>query len=272
MNCQKFETVVNDLARDQIMDAAARQEALAHAALCATCDARFADENVLTTGLRRLAAEDAGRKAPVQIEARLLAAFRGQQATAHAITETSVVAKPARRLNRWWVAVAAMALIALAIAALRVQSAKVDDLPPQNAHQQEKMPDLQSPKPEPQHPQPYSQGTLPEAGQKVVEPKPRKPKRNPTVMDDLRLARNNGSSRDVRGVAGREEITTNFIPLTQGYSLAMNEGGQLVRVELPRAALSSFGLPVNSERLDEPVKADVVVGYDGIARAIRFVR
>jgi hypothetical protein len=47
---------------------------------------------------------------------------------------------------------------------------------------------------------------------------------------------------------------------------------QVVRVELPRSALQSFGLPVNAERAGERVKADVLLGHDGVARAIRFVR
>ena len=65
---------------------------------------------------------------------------------------------------------------------------------------------------------------------------------------------------------------TDFLPLTPRGSLAQLEGGHMVRVELPRSALSAFGLPVNLERAGERIKADVVVGNDGMARAIRFVR
>lgn len=68
-----------------------------------------------------------------------------------------------------------------------------------------------------------------------------------------------------------EEISTDFMPLDGAGDLAM-EGGQVVRVELPRATLSAMGLPMNLERADERVMADVVVGPDGLARAIRFVR
>lgn len=81
--------------------------------------------------------------------------------------------------------------------------------------------------------------------------------------------------RDARGgveEAGDEEITTDFIPLTQGGRFAQGEGGHLVRVELPRSALTSFGLPVNAEASGGRVKADVLLGEDGTARAIRFVR
>ncbi|HST52385.1 MAG TPA: hypothetical protein VLJ61_10290 [Pyrinomonadaceae bacterium] len=72
--------------------------------------------------------------------------------------------------------------------------------------------------------------------------------------------------------AGAAEIATDFIPMMQGGSFGQAEGGHLVRVELPRSAMASFGLPVNYERAGGRVKADVLLGDDGIARAIRFVR
>lgn len=47
--------------------------------------------------------------------------------------------------------------------------------------------------------------------------------------------------------------------------------GRVVRVELPRSSLRTFGLPMNEERGFEAVKADVLLGEDGMARAIRFL-
>jgi hypothetical protein len=41
---------------------------------------------------------------------------------------------------------------------------------------------------------------------------------------------------------------------------------------LPPSALIAVGLPAPVERTDSRVKADVVVGDDGVARAVRFVR
>ncbi len=68
------------------------------------------------------------------------------------------------------------------------------------------------------------------------------------------------------------ESVTEFIPLVAGAPAASPlESGQLVRVQLPRAALASLGLPLNAERGNEPVKADVLLGNDGLAHAIRFV-
>jgi hypothetical protein len=73
-------------------------------------------------------------------------------------------------------------------------------------------------------------------------------------------------------VAGAGEITTEFIPLVQYAGFAQSEGAHLVRVELPRSALASFGIPVNADQAGGRVKADVLLGEDGTARAIRFVR
>jgi hypothetical protein len=70
----------------------------------------------------------------------------------------------------------------------------------------------------------------------------------------------------------RPEIATDFIPLRYMNVANLQEGGQIVRVEVPRSALANFGLPVNMDRYNERVKADVLYGVDGLAHAIRFVK
>lgn len=74
-----------------------------------------------------------------------------------------------------------------------------------------------------------------------------------------------------RARAAEPEIATDFLPLTY-VTEAAQESGQVVRVRIPRATLASFGLPVNVERAHELIKADIVIGDDGLARAIRFVQ
>jgi hypothetical protein len=69
-----------------------------------------------------------------------------------------------------------------------------------------------------------------------------------------------------------EEIVTDFIPLTHPALWQAGEGGQILRVRLPRTSLASFGLPMNADLALEPVRADVIVGQGGVVRAIRFVR
>ena len=69
------------------------------------------------------------------------------------------------------------------------------------------------------------------------------------------------------------EVTTEFMPLA--YSSVPSTNLQIVRLAVPRAALVSFGL-TPPEPLDrtstDTVLADVLVGDDGLARAVRFVR
>lgn len=69
------------------------------------------------------------------------------------------------------------------------------------------------------------------------------------------------------------ETATAFLPLI--YSNVPITNGQVVRMEVPRTALASFGLAsidVRDGASAGTVLADVLVGEDGLARAVRFVR
>jgi hypothetical protein len=69
-----------------------------------------------------------------------------------------------------------------------------------------------------------------------------------------------------------EEVATDFMPIGYVNSLSLQDGGSVVRVELPRSTIVSMGFAVNMNRYGERVKADVLMGADGLARAIRFVQ
>jgi hypothetical protein len=66
------------------------------------------------------------------------------------------------------------------------------------------------------------------------------------------------------------EVVTEFFPLIEDPPPF--ERGELLRVSLPASAMRSVGLPVSEDRLTDMVQADVLVGQEGLARAIRFVR
>ena len=69
------------------------------------------------------------------------------------------------------------------------------------------------------------------------------------------------------------EVMTDFVPLQ--YAGVPSRGTQIVRLEVPRGALSSMGLSsFDAPRPDASptVLADVMIGEDGLARAVRFVR
>jgi hypothetical protein len=65
------------------------------------------------------------------------------------------------------------------------------------------------------------------------------------------------------------EIVTPFYPLMP--SAPPLESALLVRVTVQASALRSVGIPVSDDHLSDPVLADVLVGQDDLARAIRFV-
>jgi hypothetical protein len=66
----------------------------------------------------------------------------------------------------------------------------------------------------------------------------------------------------------KAETATEFIALSY---LPASESGQVVRVKVPRSMLVSLGVSTNVERSKEFVNAEVIVGDDGAARAIRFL-
>ncbi|MCI0487616.1 MAG: hypothetical protein L0229_13575 [Blastocatellia bacterium] len=261
MNCQHFEDAINDLARDRIIDAETREGALAHTETCARCAARLEDERTLTKGLRAMAQNSEAEQAPAHVEAALVAAFR-QRAMKPAAEVSEVAPSGARRFRRMIGVAAAVAaiLIIWALVASRLESTpqthevKKDDNAPATVPPPEEQTPRQEVRPS------KEQLLVQETGQ--PQHKPRRTSRRPKAKSD---------SHDQAGKPAEEVIATDYIPLTYGESLNSIEGGQLMRVTLPRSVLVSFGLPMNAERVDEPIVADVLVGYDGVAHAIRFV-
>lgn len=262
MNCQKFESIVSELARSQIMEVDNRVEALAHSGECASCRLRLRNEEMLTRGLRALALETESANAPNQIEQQVLVAFRERKVLQFAALTKS-------RRPYWLTAAAAVLLIVASVAAVRWRVEKpATQTTGQTASDTsknvpEKLVGDDSPKP----------GTKNQKASATAH-KPNRDARN--LMAKLRpldayrkttaLAANSMANERAR------EIATEFMPL--GYLNAANfqDGGQIVRVELPRSAMANFGLPVNMDRYNERVKADVLLGVDGVAHAIRFVQ
>jgi len=81
------------------------------------------------------------------------------------------------------------------------------------------------------------------------------------------------AARSQRATESIAEVTTGFMPLM--YSSVPMTDGQLVRLDVPRRALASFGLTppemIDTSAATQMVQVDVLVGEDGLARAVRFV-
>jgi hypothetical protein len=62
-----------------------------------------------------------------------------------------------------------------------------------------------------------------------------------------------------------------FIRLPNAARIEPNEDVDVVRVEVPGSAIIAMGIPVSEDRASETLLADVALGPDGMARAVRFV-
>ena len=240
MNCQTFAELASDITRDQMMDAAARLQALAHAEVCLSCAIQLRAQQHLTSDLRELVSATKDETASAAVWESLSIAF-----DARTITPIKI-----NRRRRIYAVGAIAAMLVLAFAVLRLvpyrQPAKAQVSIAANFT-----------------PAPLTQ-----------------------AIDDRKdngvMVRVNSKSQITthRHSAARQalapkfsepkEIATDFILLT--YDGEVGSEAQMVRVELPRSAMATFGLPVNIDRADQRVKADVLLGADGLARAIRFVQ
>lgn len=62
-----------------------------------------------------------------------------------------------------------------------------------------------------------------------------------------------------------------FIPVPNAARIEPNEDVHLVRVEATRSNMMALGIVVGAENASDTVVADVVLGSDGLARAVRLV-
>jgi hypothetical protein len=277
MNCRNLETVITELARGQMLEARARKDALAHAEVCKHCATRFADEQSLTAGLREVAASAMLIETPARVEAALLATFRQGAAKSTDVNAFTQAKTP--RWSPWSLAAAATILVVAAFGVLQLLSNNTRDAVHQQARTTQPAP-LSSPTVEEVAGQPNPETppvpALENPGQRLIPASQfsRAMDRRRGLIRDARLNERpvHGANNLENAASANDEIATDFMPLTYGSNLSQLDDGQVVRVELSRSVLQSFGFPINAERAGERVKADVLLGHDGVARAIRFIR
>jgi hypothetical protein len=250
MNCQDFKKIVVVLAGNQLFEAAGGEAGLAHAEVCSLCAARLIKEQALISGLRTVAAEIASQEAPACLEAALLAAFREHTTAVASPTVIQMPIKTRHWPRRRLTAIAAgILLLVSVITAFWIQT---------NSQNQQRQMQAESPAP---FIAPEPQAPSPEPKAPAIAPPPAPPPTQNRARHQVSKAR-----------LSEAEVVTEFFPLLEGDDLSSLESGQIVRVELQGSELLAVGLPVDAAMTDEPVKADVVLGHDGLARAIRFVR
>ncbi len=249
MKCRQFESMVRIFANRPTSQAHSGMawEALRHSEHCARCAERLAEERKLSTELAQFARSTACSAAPPRLEAALRTAFRQHWQSSGRRMRISVPAPSQRRRLGWTAAVAAAVLAAFATSLTWRTPPPV----PPSGHPP-------APLAEAVPVQPEARATR-HVAQEVSAPE--SPAHPATVVSPPRAQDSVGSPYDA---------PSDFVPLLYGGDPMLTQTA-VVRVELSGAMLQSLGFPLPGEPSARRVQADLMLGEDGVARAIRFV-
>jgi len=298
MNCREFNLQVIDWVRGVELDAQTRREAEAHAAACGRCRDRLATERALTASLEQLANSAAVSETPANVEDLLRMAFREQTAATqphpapwHLKNRGPMAARPQLGRVAWAGTAAAVVIAGLLLWMFRDRGAAPPETQPSIAeiapvsgerssdqHSSDEPPNIAQrsdgrPGAEQANDQTSAVALPPEAprGELPVTPAVRgdEPEQLATVQSHEEATP--GDSADANAPVTVREVTTEFLPFPYAEGLSADERVQLIHVRLPGEALTFFGLPPAADP-SATVPADVLLGQDGTARAVRFVR
>ena len=305
MNCREFDLQVIDWVRGAELDAQTRREAEAHAAACGRCRDRLAAERALTASFEQLANSTAGSETPANVEDLLRMACR-EQIAARQPRPASAHLKDGRPLkDRWhltarprldrvaWAGAAAAVVIAGVLlwvsrdrgAAPVEKQPNIAEIAPVSGEQSSDQHSSDEPPNIAQRSdgRPGAEQTANDQTSAVALPT-ETPRGELPVTPAARgdepgqlAAEQSQEEATLKGPAAANapvtvrEITTEFLPFPYADGLSADERVQLIHVRLPGEALTLFGLPPGADP-SAAVPADVLLGQDGTARAVRFVR
>jgi len=72
--------------------------------------------------------------------------------------------------------------------------------------------------------------------------------------------------------AASADLDADFIPLPYAGEAASTDDAHLIRVEMPRSALVTLGVPVAEDDTEEFVEAEVLLGMGGAPEAVRILQ
>jgi hypothetical protein len=240
MDCSQFAEALHELDRPGTPGAAVREGALAHAELCSDCGALVTEAESLDFALGQISQQGSDLPAPPKIEAALLREFR---------REKSQVASRRLRFQLAVVGIAAAILLVLGLTLHRPQTVAPGKTPSVTASTVAPASSRLGSRERPAL-------TIP-ADNATIQPK--------ATRSRTQAEKTAASNRDAT------EYATAYVPLPYAYDPSDLEGSAVVRVVLPRAALISYGLPVEAMGVSDQVTADMVVSEDGTPQAIRLV-
>ena len=245
MNCAAAREAVLDCARDVPMTGDVRLALEEHLGGCANCAAELGRQRDLTAAFRGLSAEAKAWNASSTIEGRLHEAFAARVAAAPRPRVES------KRAARWIYALASAAVIALAVwSGTRPSRSTSPDAGPISAGSPTASPAVSS-------------TAVPE------ETTSASPTVEPGTAPHRPVPVRAGTGR--RAAPGKQVRSFEFLTLPGAAGLPELESGSVVRIAVPVGALPEYGLDIVQGGSKTTVDADVLVGQDGLARAIRLV-
>ncbi|MBO0857011.1 MAG: hypothetical protein J2P21_00855 [Chloracidobacterium sp.] len=233
------------------MKARASERAMAHAESCAQCAARLDHERRMMAGLYELATDEKAINAPERVGSALRAAFDQRRAGA---ASPAILPGFPRHKPLWRMTAAAVLTISVGVLALwpRGQKPSFGARPADVVN-----------RPTPQSRRFESQKAPPV---KLVEaPGAREIFPSTAARPGAKSVRRRKPSIKESDGAGQ------LFPLTFVARSGPAEFVRTVRIEISRSTLMSMGVPVNIDRGEGLIKADVIIGEDGVARAMRLI-
>lgn len=282
MNCEAFEKIVMDVARDLPLDANAKQSGLLHARSCVRCAGRLKTEQTLSRGLHAVAKGDQLLSAPPALEASLLAAFRQRDEAASVVATVIAPTIRASALQSFfaqfkWAFVPAAAFAVIVMIAIAVSRVMQPTSTPQreitmatpspatvdtpSAPEQVKAPMPQF-EPEPQR---IAVANAP-ASRPLLQVKANSMRPQPIRRGDRVTVDVGPFQLDEPEMVSAKD----FLVFDYARNLPPADSVQLMRVRMPRERLEPLGIPLPEKTRNENfVNADFLVGSDGVPRAIR---
>jgi hypothetical protein len=245
MTCQSARDSILDLARGLAIPPPALRVLEEHLNHCDACAAELQRQRDLSAGLDALAAEAPQWTAPAALEDRLL----GQFAAMHRHASPSQPRGHARRAV-WYGAAAAAAVVCAAWLGTRPSIGQPPAAPAVHTDSRDAAPTVAGPD---------SAATSRAANETARDPTP--------ARAGQHAGRRPRPATTARGQARPVEFTV----LPDALGLPAFESGTIVRVEVPIATLPEYGLKIPPDAARSNVEADLLVGQDGQARAIRLV-
>ncbi|MFN0083783.1 MAG: hypothetical protein ACKVX9_00205 [Blastocatellia bacterium] len=224
-----------------------------HASGCESCAGQWAAEEALDARLLEFGAATRDAHASPRVRKELRGQFLARRGAPEASQKVVSIESRRRQVTPLWMLAAAAALAAcFALAGwfwLRAGATPGAYNEPDIA-EQSALP-LPPPVPVPEGNEPGLQSTA-SADPLPASSRPRNNRSRATILE--------------------KELVSEFVPLTLAADERAIENGTLVRMRLSRERLIAMGLPLQIEGAQKTIDAEVMLGDNGVAYAIRIVR